>query len=192
MFKHQPFYRWLSSAVKRGAFVGIVMSLLWGMFALFQTAHAVGLQPSSPHSPTHPSYGKAVCLATKLKVEVVGSNTLTANAEVYNGCLANANVFFDVNATNNCKGAVYGPGNEYLQLKPHEVHKVKFGGSFGCVVCHNGKPVGYPPFTVTVSVSAVGGFVYRGTYYKTDSDPNPNEKTVSLRNNPPTVFPGCN
>ena len=50
----------------------------------------------------------------------------------------------------------------------------------GCVVCEDGEPIAYPPFTVTIGVSATGSFTYQGTAYSTDS--NTSRDTTNVAN----------
>lgn len=136
---------------------------------VYKPAHA--LRSSTSYSKKAPGV-TVQCLSESALAYSPADNQLDATAGTGNDCLSTVNGNQAVNIYNYCGGK--GPnGYKSWPFKNLSVNFEQYNTGYfgvGCVVCENGVPVSYPPFSVTINVTASGSFTYHGRPYAASSD----------------------
>ena len=136
-----------------------------------------------------PYYVQTRCLATSSTAYSPSPNDVNALAEVTNNCPATTTLFLGMYVQANCIGkGASGSTGWNLRLYSGSVGDEPQNWGIGCVVCKNGKPIGYPPFSVSVQVQANGTFIFHSILYKTDSNTATDTTNVA---NDGFYSPGC-
>lgn len=160
-----------SRQVRWCAIVGMLAVLLaiHAIPAFFQPVFAAGQLPSKPN---YPNYATTRCLAT-WESGIVQGNDITFLTEVTNNCPATVGGgLTTLVAQSNCNGI--GTKSDSVSSRvwsqyPGGIQDNEFGSAWGCEICVNHKAY-YPPFQVSIKVTAVGQFNYHNVLWRTDSN----------------------
>ncbi len=182
--------RFLPSAFSRAKVLMASIGTLVLILTLFtQPTFAAESNPHnvSPHQRRY--YIQEQCLVVDLAAFATGPNQIDSDANVINDCPGSVTGRLQMYAqVTNCI--------PYPELSNQWSFSVKEGGVWvgpawpliaGCVICTNGIPTRYPPFTVRVAASAFG--TWSGGLGRASS--NYPAIDVGLSNNPPESFPPC-
>ncbi len=148
----------------------------------------ISVQASALATPnvTVPAAETDTCLYTAVSGTVTGPNRFIVSSQTYNGCGISFAATTRLTVYNNCNGSNL-TRYQTVTLGPGQTADIGWGlFSAGCVLCTDGVPTDYPPFTVNLATYAYGTI-----NKQVNANSNYGSATVPLTNTPPTVFPPC-